>query len=197
MVFANDRDVPLNDPEQPRIFEDGEAELLINEPNRRYYSPHRDALLMRTMLETGVRPAEAAALRPEHVDLQEGRLEVVNGKGGKDRTLWFGARFASALQEWSDRRKESDYLFPTRKGTRTRTAHIRRAVDRYARKAGLDRVDKVSPYSFRHTFATRLYQETEDLRTVGKALGHSTTSATLVYVHVDPVSRDDVRAAMQ
>jgi site-specific recombinase XerD len=87
-----------------------------------------------------------------------------------------------------DRRQEkageSEYLLPTSKGTQVATSHLRRSVKRYARKAGIEEVDRVSPHTLRHTFATRLYRETGNIRMVQKALGHSDLSTTMIYTHV-------------
>jgi len=87
-----------------------------------------------------------------------------------------------------DRRQEkapgAGYLLPTSKETQVATSHLRRSVKRYARKAGIEEVERVSPHTLRHTFATRLYRETSNIRMVQKALGHSDLSTTMIYTHV-------------
>jgi len=172
----------------PKILTEEETDRLLSQPNQRYFGPCRDYLFMRLMLKAGLRASEATALRPEHLGLMSGKLSVREGKGAKDRTLWVGEKVLSELQEWMDRRREeaeaSDFLLPTRKGTEVATSHLRRSVKRYARKAGIEEVDRVSPHTLRHTFATRLYRETGNIRMVQKALGHSDLSTTMVYTHV-------------
>ena len=172
----------------PKILTEAETDRLLAQPNQRYFGPCRDYLFMRLMLKAGLRASEATALRPEHLGLMSGKLSVREGKGAKDRTLWVGEKVLSELQEWMDRRREeaeaSDFLLPTRKGTEVATSHLRRSVKRYARKAGIEEVDRVSPHTLRHTFATRLYRETGNIRMVQKALGHSDLSTTMVYTHV-------------
>jgi len=172
----------------PKILTEAETDRLVSQPNQRYFGPHRDYLYMRLMLKAGLRASEATALRPEHVGLMSGKLSVREGKGAKDRTLWVGEDLLEELQEWTDRRTEeaegSEFLLPTRKGTEVATSHIRRSVKRYARKADIEEVDRVSPHTLRHTFATRLYRETGNIRLVQKALGHSDLSTTMIYTHV-------------
>jgi integrase/recombinase XerD len=175
----------------PKILTEEETDRLLSQPNQRYYGPNRDYLYMRLMLKAGLRASEATALRPEHVDLMSGKLSVREGKGAKDRTLWIGEEMLSEIQDWMDRRSEEvddveacGYLLPTRKGTEVATSHLRRSVKRYARKAGIEEVDRVSPHTLRHTFATRLYRETGNIRMVQKALGHSDLSTTMIYTHV-------------
>ncbi|MCS4198561.1 tyrosine-type recombinase/integrase [Salinibacter ruber] len=175
----------------PKILTEEETDRLLSEPNQRYYGPHRDYLYMRLMLKAGLRASEATALRPEHIDLMSGKLSVREGKGAKDRTLWIGEEVLGELRGWIDRRTEeaedlegAGYLLPTRKGTEVATSHLRRSVKRYARKAGIEEVDRVSPHTLRHTFATRLYRSAGKIRLVQKALGHSDLSTTMIYTHV-------------
>ena len=75
-------------------------------------------------------------------------------------------------------------FLPMRKGTEVATSHLRRSVKRYARNAEIEEVGRVSPHTLRHTFATRLYRKTGNIRMVQKALGHSDLSTTMIYTHV-------------
>ena len=172
----------------PKVLTDAETERLLGQPNLRYYGPHRDYLFMRLMLNAGLRASEAVSLQPEHVDLMSGKLMVREGKGAKDRTLWLGEDVLDDLREWVDSRKaiagESDWLLPTRNGTMVATSHLRRSIKRYAHDAEIDDVERVSPHTLRHTFATRLYRQTGKIRMVQKALGHSDLSTTMIYTHV-------------
>ena len=171
----------------PKILTEAETDRLLAQPNQRYFGPHRDYLFMRLMLKAGLRASEATALQPEHFDLMSGKLTVREGKGAKDRTLWVGEETLEEVREWTDRRakvQSSDFLLPTQKGTEVATSHLRRSVKRYARKAKIEEVDRVSPHTLRHTFATRLYRETGSIRMVQKALGHSDLSTTMIYTHV-------------
>ncbi len=177
----------------PRVLTEEETGRLLAQPNQRYFGPHRDYLYMRLMLKAGLRASEATALCPEHIDLMSGKLTVREGKGAKDRTLWVGEEVLEELREWTDRRNEEvgeekvgDQVpfLPTRKGTEVATSHLRRSVKRYARQASVEEVDRVSPHTLRHTFATRLYRDTGNIRLVQKALGHSDLSTTMIYTHV-------------
>lgn len=182
----------------PKVLSDEETGSLLSEPNRRYFSPHRDYLMMRVMLAAGLRVGEATSLRPTRVDLQTGKTNVVEGKGAKDRVVWLPDGVLSELREWEPRRVNAvgdcGLLFPTQKGTAVATSHVRRSVKRYAREAGLPEIARVSPHTLRHTFATRLYKQTNDIRMVQKALGHADVSTTMIYTHIVD---DDLSSAMR
>jgi site-specific recombinase XerD len=182
----------------PKVLSDEETESLLSQPNGRYFSPQRDYLMMRVMLKAGLRVGETATLRPTRVDLQTGKTNVIEGKGAKDRNVWLPDGVLTELREWESRRVNAvgdcDLLFPTQKGTGVATSHVRRSVKRYARQAGLPEVARVSPHTLRHTFATRLYKQTSDIRLVQKALGHSDVSTTMIYTHIVD---DDLSSAMR
>jgi len=171
----------------PKVLTEDETERLLEQPNQRYYGPHRDSLLMRLMLKCGLRVSEAVSLRPEHI--QEGEkgatLIVREGKGAKDRHVGLPEDLHTELQEWAqERRPESEYLLPTSTGKKVDTSQLRRSVKRYAKKAEIPEVDRVSPHTLRHTFATRYYEKFGDLRGLRDALGHADISTTQVYTHV-------------
>lgn len=168
----------------PKILTDEETKRLLDQPNRRYFGPHRDYLFMRLMLKAGLRPSEAVSLGPDHLDMPTGKIVVREGKGAKDRTLWISNDVRDEIGEWMGRRPESEFLLPTSKGTKVDTSHLRRSVKRYAKQAEIAEVGRVSPQTLRHTFATWLLRETGNIRKVQKALGHSDISTTMIYTHV-------------
>lgn len=168
----------------PKVLTEAETDRLLCPPNQRYFSPHRNYLYMRLMLKAGLRVSEAVSVRPAHVDLMSGKLAVREGEGAKERTLWVGEELLGELQEWMERRPDSDWLRPTRKGTQVATPPLRRSVKRYAKKAGIEEVGRVSPHTLRHPFATRLYRDTGKIRIVQKALGHCDLFTTMIYTHI-------------
>lgn len=178
----------------PKVLTHEEQDALLDQLNTRYQSPHRNLVMLRLMLDTGLRAGEVVALRPEHVDLETGRLLVREGKGAKDRTLWFSDEVGELLEEWMERRPESDFLFPTRDGGQISTRYLRKMVKRLAREADVAEAHRVSPHTLRHTFATDLYRDTKDLRLVQKALGHADISTTQIYTHIVD---DDLEDAMR
>lgn len=168
----------------PKVLTEAEQNALLDELNPRYQSPHRNLTMLRLMLATGLRAGEVVALRPEHVDLETCRLIVREGKGAKDRTLWFSDEIAETLREWMDRRPESRWLFPTRHGDQLSTRYLRAMVSRITVEAEIAEADRVSPHTLRHTFATELYRKTKNLRLVQKALGHASIQTTQIYTHI-------------
>lgn len=138
------------------------------------------------MLEAGLRVGEVTNLRTGDLNMTTCQLRIENGKGAKDRVLWISEDLRDEIGEWLERRPESDegWMFPTRTGKATKTSGIRRAVKKYAKKAGIIWGDDVSPHTMRHTFATNLLRKTGNIRLVQKALGHADLSTTMIYTHI-------------
>ncbi len=168
----------------PRVLEDDEIELLLKQFNTRYDAGLKNLCLARLMLEAGLRVSEAIALKPEHLSMRTCKLRVIDGKGGRDRVLWVTDDLRDRVGEWLERRPDSEWLFPTRTGAQLLRQSYYRTIQRYAEKALIASPDEISPHTLRHTFATRLYRETKNIRLVQKALGHADLSTTMIYTHI-------------
>jgi len=168
----------------PKVLTPQERKDLISQPNTRYTSGLRNKAILRVMLEAGLRSGELVALKPGHLDMLTCRLNVREGKGAKDRTLWISDSLRDLIGQWLERRPQSEWLFCTRDGDEILTRYLRTMVKRYAVKAGVSERERVTPHGLRHTFATDLLRETKNIRLVQKALGHSDVSTTMIYTHV-------------
>lgn len=170
----------------PKVLTKEEQESLLSQPNFRYPTPHRNYLIMRFMLDAGLRASEVVGVKREHLNMLSCKLMVREGKGAKDRTLWISPALRDEVGEYLERedRPASEWLFPTHKGTKVQTAYLRRMVKRYACKAEIPECEQVSPHTLRHTFATDLLRETGNIRLVQRALGHEWLNTTMIYTHI-------------
>lgn len=171
----------------PEFLTQEEQECLLHQPNSRYPTGERNHLLMKLMLDVGLRLSEATNLKWKNIDLMSGKIMVRDGKGVKDRTLWVGEKDIELLRKWRERQLEvlndnPEYIFTTLKGTTVKNRYVQSIVKRYSKKAGINK--NISPHTLRHTFATDLYKETKNIRIVQKALGHSDLSTTMIYTHI-------------
>ena len=168
----------------PKVLTPAEQAALLAQFNKRYASSLRNLVTVRLMLETGLRVGEVVAVRPAHLDLDSCRLLVREGKGGKDRIVWFSDDLRDLIERWLQRRPASEWLLCTRHHTQVNTRYLRELVKRKATAAGIPEADRVTPHVLRHTFATDLLRETKNIRLTQKALGHSSLATTMIYTHV-------------
>ena len=170
----------------PEVLSSEEQARLLKQPNPRCPTGKRNRTLLHLMLNTGLRLAEATALRWRELDLTTGKLIVRQGKGAKDRTLWIAEADIDRLRSWRERQAkvcgQCEHVFTTLTGRPVSPRYVQMMVKRYKAKAGITK--DIHPHSLRHSFATDLYRETGKIRLVQKALGHANLSTTQIYTHI-------------
>jgi len=142
---------------------------------------------------TGIRVSECSSLREKDVDLKELTIIVV-GKGGDERVIPLNEKVAEALGQYRIARSKVGSMEPFFR-SRKRNAIARRTIyDRVKKFSILAQIKKkVSPHRLRHTFATHLLKQGENLATLKSLLGHRHIQSTQLYVHM---TGEDLRAAI-
>ena len=186
---------PTADIEMPRIGRSlpksltaDEVDGLLQAPNTDEPLGHRDRAMLELLYATGLRVSELINLKQSQVNFNQGVLRIV-GKGDRERLIPLGEESQRWLRDFIDGprmeillERQTDYLFPTRRGDRMTRQAFWHIIKRYAQKSGIDK--KMSPHSLRHAFATHLLNRGADLRVVQLLLGHSDLSTTQIYTHV-------------
>ena len=182
----------------PRSLTEAQVDALLAAPQTSDPLGHRDRTMLEVLYATGLRVSELVSLRHSQVNLNQGVLRVV-GKGNRERLIPLGEEAVRWLTEFVrgarseillDR--QTDHLFPTRRGDRMTRQAFWHIIKRYARKAGVKK--KLSPHTVRHAFATHLLNNGADLRVVQLLLGHADISTTQIYTHV---ARERLKALHQ
>jgi integrase/recombinase XerD len=144
--------------------------------------------MLEVLYATGLRVSELVNLKAGQVNMNQGVLRIV-GKGDRERLIPLGEEAVDWLQKFASGprleillERQTDFLFPTRRGDRMTRQAFWHIIKRYAQKAGISK--KLSPHSLRHAFATHLLNRGADLRVVQLLLGHSDLSTTQIYTHV-------------
>ena len=180
----------------PDVLTREEQLKLLDQFNTRYVTPHRNKTFIKLALNTGMRLSELTNLTWNNIDLNIGRIKVVEGKGAKDRMLYIGDKTVGSLISWKERQFEewgkSERVFTTRTLNQWDGKAVRKMIATYTERAGIDK--HVTTHTFRHTFATDLLQKTNNLRVVQKTLGHSHITTTEIYTHI---SDGEVEEAMK
>lgn len=145
---------------------------------------HRAVLM--TCYGAGLRIAEAVSLKPAHIDSTRMLIRVEDGKGAKDRYVPLSPRLLVLLREyWRRQRPLGPWLFPAIKPHRHISASTIQQVCRESTAlACLDK--KVTAHTLRHSFATHLLENGEDIRVIQMLLGHKRIDTTARYTQVSP-----------
>jgi len=155
----------------------------------------RDRTVLETLYSTGCRISELVSLDLADLDLKN-RSALVMGKGSKERNVFLGAEALAALREYLALRQQhlrggargspdadaQRALFINHRGKRITDRGVRFVLAAYLRAANFGK--RVTPHTFRHSFATHLLDRGADIRAVQELLGHSSLTTTQVYTHV-------------
>jgi integrase/recombinase XerD len=148
----------------------------------------RDRAILELLYACGLRVSELTGLTMDRLDL--GNLQVrVIGKGNKERRVPMGEPARNRLHRyvsgprlaWTSRRAIPE-VFVSQRGSALTRASVWRLVRHWSTAAGV--ADRVSPHTFRHSFATHLLEGGADLRVVQALLGHASISTTQLYTHL-------------
>jgi site-specific recombinase XerD len=132
---------------------------------------------------TGLRVRELAHLEVRDIDSDRMVIHVRAGKGRKDRIVPLSPKLLEELRAYWCTARPRPFLFPGARAHRPiTTGSIRGACRRTVRLAGLKK--RVTPHTFRHSFATHLLEAGVDLRTIQMILGHGTLRTTSRYTLV-------------
>ncbi len=172
----------------PKSLTEAEVESLLAAPTVADPLGHRDRTMLEVLYATGLRVSELVNLKHSQVNTNQGVIRIV-GKGNRERLIPVGDEAVRWLAEFVQGprteillERQTDYLFPTRRGDRMTRQAFWHIIKRYARKAGVQK--ELSPHTLRHAFATHLLNRGADLRVVQMLLGHSDLSTTQIYTHV-------------
>lgn len=148
----------------------------------------RNRCLLELLLATGARIGELINLKVSDINLSNMELKVL-GKGNKERICYFTNITKSSIEAYlSDSReillkgKKSDYMFINHLGNKLTDRGVRDIIDKIIQKSALNA--KITPHTFRHTFATMLLNEGCELKSVQELLGHANLSTTTIYTHL-------------
>ena len=174
----------------PETLTTTEIDKMINAVGLKTRHHLRNAALLETIYSCGLRVSELINLKFSDLFFQEDFIKIV-GKGNKTRLVPVAKTTKEAIENYKkiDRKRlhpdeaSADFVFLNQSGKPMTRAMVFTIVRQAASLIGLSK--KVSPHTFRHSFATHLLENGADLRAIQQMLGHESITTTEVYTHVD------------
>jgi len=174
----------------PDTLSESEMDDLIKAIDQSTEHGFRNVVLLETLYGCGLRVSELITLKLSSVYWEDQIIKVI-GKGNKERWVPIHQRALDLMTLYIDsiRSHQSiasgheDFLFLNRRGKHLSRVMIFYIIKEASKDAGIQK--KVSPHTFRHSFATHLVQRGADLRVVQEMLGHASIMTTEVYTHLN------------
>jgi len=167
-----------------------EIDAMIAHIDRSTPEGERNVSMLETLYSCGLRVSELVTLKISDLHLNEGYIKV-SGKGNKERLVPIGKSGIKYINQYLNtirtritvKKGHEDVLYLNKRGTGISRVMVFYIIKNLAEKAGIKK--KLSPHTFRHSFATHLVEGGADLRAVQEMLGHESITTTEIYTHLD------------
>jgi integrase/recombinase XerD len=174
----------------PEVLSIEEIDLLINAIDLSTPEGQRNKAMLETLYCCGLRVTELVTLKISDIVFEEEFVRVI-GKGNKQRLVPLGKSAEKFIKIYLEevrphipvQKDMQDIVFLNRSGKGMTREMVFIIIQQLKKKAGLNK--KISPHTFRHSFATHLVEGGADLRAVQEMLGHSSITTTEIYTHID------------
>ena len=172
----------------PLVLSTNEVESIFNLiPNFK----HRIIIIF--IYSTGARVSECVNVKICDIDSKRMQVNIQEGKGLKQRKVHLSPILLEGLREYFKVYKPKHYLFEGAKGKGTHISVTAiREICRKAREKTKHISKHYTPHTFRHSFATHLLEQGENLLVIQRLMGHSDLRNTLKYLHVQQLALDKV-----
>ena len=146
----------------------------------------RDSAMLEVLYSCGLRVSELTSLRMQDLLFGEGYIRVI-GKGDKQRLVPISAAARDRIQLYLEKRRSArtgeEVVVLNNRGKQLTRVMIFTILKEAARRAGITK--RISPHTFRHSFATHLLEGGASIRQVQEMLGHENILTTEIYTHLD------------
>jgi integrase/recombinase XerD len=181
-------DLPKSGLKLPDVLSVSEIKILLSTPDTQTPLGLRNAAMIELLYAAGLRVSELVNLKLLDINTEAGFVRVI-GKGSKERIVPIGNYAKNIIDRYVKTARSlllkggvSHYLFVARAGKPMTRQGFWKLLKQYALQAGIAK--KITPHSFRHSFASHLLEGGADLRAVQIMLGHTDISTTQIYTHV-------------
>lgn len=174
----------------PDVLSIDEIDLLIDSVDVTKPEGQRNRAMLETLYSCGLRVSELVNLKMTNLYFDQGYLKV-EGKADKERLVPISKNAVTEIGKYVEGYRKTlkvskdseNILFLNRRGKKLSRVMIFTIIKNLAEKVGINK--KISPHTFRHSFATHLINGGADLRAVQEMLGHESILTTEIYTHLD------------
>lgn len=186
---------PKKEKRLPNFINNNDYEEIIKKSlERTDFIGRRNTLLLELLYSSGIRISEAINIKIKDINISDKSIRIL-GKGSKMRIVYFGEYAKEYLEEYLKVRNSSlEYLFLNKNNTILTRRGAEYIISNLVKTSLLKK--KVTPHTFRHSYATEMLNNGADIRSVQELLGHSSLSTTGIYTHVtnEVVRREYLKA---
>ena len=181
---------PKLDKKLPDTLNIDDIENILKSIDLNSYEGVRNRAIIETLYSCGLRVSELINISFQNLFLDIGFIKVI-GKASKERLVPIGSSAIKYIKLFDDEHRKNmkvkpgneGFLFLNRRGSKISRNMVFIIIKNISQKLNLDK--KISPHTFRHSFATHMIEGGADLRAVQEMLGHESITTTEIYTHLN------------
>ena len=174
----------------PDILNVEEISKMINSIDEKEKFGQRNKTIIEILYGTGIRVSELIELRISNIFFKENIIRVL-GKGEKERFVPLGIKAKKSINDYINTKRSlqrvdessNDILILSKYGKKLTRHMIFTLIRNISKNCDINK--KISPHTFRHSFASHLLKNGADLRSIQLILGHENITTTEIYTHLD------------
>lgn len=168
---------PRSEKKLPIVLSQDEIKRIINACDN---LKHKAIIYL--LYSTGMRVGEVINLKPEHIDSSRMIINIIAGKGMKDRQVMLDESVLKLLREYYRKYKPKEYLFNGQFSNQYTASSINQFLKMYAAKAGISK--RIHAHLLRHCSFTHLVEQGTDINLIRVLAGHNNVRTTSIYTHL-------------
>ena len=181
---------PKLDKKLPDTLNIDDIENILKSIDLNSFEGVRNRAIIETLYSCGLRVSELINISYQNLFLDIGFIKVI-GKASKERLVPIGSSAIKYIKLFDDEHRKNmkvkpgneGFLFLNRRGSKISRNMVFIIIKNISQKLNLGK--KISPHTFRHSFATHMIEGGADLRAVQEMLGHESITTTEIYTHLN------------
>ena len=181
---------PKLDKKLPDTLNIDDIENILKSIDLNSFEGVRNRAIIETLYSCGLRVSELINISYQNLFLDIGFIKVI-GKASKERLVPIGSSAIKYIKLFDDEHRKNmkvkpgneGFLFLNRRGSKISRNMIFIIIKNISQKLNFGK--KISPHTFRHSFATHMIEGGADLRAVQEMLGHESITTTEIYTHLN------------
>ena len=139
-------------------------------------------VILTLLYATALRVSELLNLKWEHFDRSRMVINIIQGKGKKDRQVMFPETIIPLLEKYWLEYKPKEYVLNGQFTLKYSQTSVNSVVKELAKRAGITKV--VYTHLIRHCSLTHMYENGVDIYSLQKVAGHNSAKTTAIYTHI-------------
>jgi len=139
-------------------------------------------VILALLYSCGLRVSELINLKWSHIDRSRMIINIIGGKGNKDRQVMLDVSLIPLLEKYFREYQTKTYILSGQFSDQYSATSVNQVIKQLAEKAGINK--RVYTHLMRHNCFTHMVENGTDINLIQKLAGHSSVKTTLVYTHI-------------